>query len=544
MSVAEETIKPERVSKEKSSPVINKSLEFLSSVRFGVVVLCILVFFSILGMVIIQQNVQGFDAYYATRTPAEKMIFGGLGLFDIYYSWYYNVLLLLLSLNIVLASIDRFPGAWKYIRDPKRTATKNWLLNLKQNAVITIEGAGESQVAGEIKAAFESGGMKASVREEEVSSYATDENGKKDFSRIEKKSYFYVFGEKGRWNRVGAYIVHVFLLILFLGHFVAHQFGFDADVRLTPDTNPQVLTDFNLVQKSNTIQLIKYRLDQQERFNVELPFTITCMEIEQRLINSGGQIEINNTMDWRTRIKIDDPDYGETVADVSLNNPYSYRGYRFFQASAITVGSASSMTFELTPEKPGEPALTVVLKRNDTAVLPNGTKVEYENFLPDFVMRGNQVTTQSADYNNPVAVLRVTTPAKDNTPEETVKVFAFANKLPDNAPVAAPKAGYRWHMTDYAKSPLAHILSIKYDPFSAAFIAWYIGGFGLMGALGFVFFSSHRRVWAMIEKKSEGQYEVVFGGDANRNHLAFEDKFRSLVGRFIDRSNNETQDKG
>ncbi|MBK7709127.1 MAG: cytochrome c biogenesis protein ResB [Acidobacteria bacterium] len=327
------------------------------------------------------------------------------------------------------------------------------------------------------------------------------------------------------------------MLILFLGHFVAHQFGFDADVRLTPDTNPQVLSDFNLVQKSNTIQLIKFKLDKQERFNVELPFTITCLEIEQRLIDTGGQIEINNTMDWRTRIKIDDPGYGETIADVSLNNPYTYRGYRFFQASAITIGSASSMTFQLTPEDANEQPVTLTLKRNESAVLPNGTKVEYENFLPDFVMRGNQFTTQSAEYNNPVAVLRVTTPAKADKPEETIKVFAFANKLPDNAPVAAPKAGYRWHMSQCTKSPLAHVLSIKYDPFNAAFIAWYIGGFGLMGALMFVFFTSHRRIWAMVEKKSDGKFEVVFGGDANRNHLAFEDKFRLLVERFSSNSN-------
>jgi cytochrome c biogenesis protein ResB len=40
-----------------------------------------------------------------------------------------------------------------------------------------------------------------------------------------------VFGETGRLNRIGAYIVHVALLTLFLGHFVALQTGFDADVR-------------------------------------------------------------------------------------------------------------------------------------------------------------------------------------------------------------------------------------------------------------------------------------------------------------------------
>ncbi|MBK7709126.1 MAG: cytochrome c biogenesis protein ResB [Acidobacteria bacterium] len=197
MSSAEETIKPEGVSKEKSTSVVNSSLDFLSSVRFGVVVLCILVFLSILGMVIIQQNVQGFDAYYATRTPAEKMVMGALSLFDIYYSWYYNVLLLLLSLNIVLASIDRFPGAWSYIADAKKTATKKWLLNQKQNAVVNVNGSAEADVAHDIRKVFEKEGWKTTVTEDEVSSYATDETGKKDFSRIENRTSFMSSARKG-----------------------------------------------------------------------------------------------------------------------------------------------------------------------------------------------------------------------------------------------------------------------------------------------------------------------------------------------------------
>lgn len=523
MSAIEESIKTKEVSKSKGVPILNQVLDFLSSVRFGVVLLCILVFLSILGMLFIQQNVQGFEASYALRTPAEKLIYGYLGLFDIYHSWYYILLLLLLSLNIILASIDRFPGAWKYISEPKKTATRGWLLNLDQNAVERMRGENEQQLAQRIAAAFEENGFKPRVTEENVTSYATDEAGRKDFSRTESKKFIYVFGERGRINRLGAYIVHVFLLILFLGHFVALQTGFDADIRLTPDSNPAIQRDFAAAKTTDQIQLININLDKQERYSVQLPFTITCTEIEQKLIDPNGSIEINNTLDWRTQIRIDDPEYGTTVADVSLNKPYTYRGYRFFQASAITVGSASMMTLELTPAAGGAP-VTVKLKRNETATLPDGTQIAYGSFLPDFTLQGGQPTTKSGDYNNPVVVLDVTPPGG-----EAQRVYAFAAKMPENAPIAAPKAGYRWHLASYDKSPLAHVLSIKYDPFNAAFIAWYIGGFGLMGALVFVFFISHKRLWAMIEKTGEDEFEVVFAGDANRNHLAFGDKFKNIV---------------
>lgn len=490
MSAIEDSINVKEINKPKSQPIFNRFLDFLSSVRFGIVLLCILVVLSILGMVIIQQNVQGFDAFFASLTPAERLVFGALGLFDVYYSWYFSFILLLLSLNIVLASIDHFPGAWSFIAKPKLDASRKWLLGQKQNAVVELNGS-LNENTELIKKAFRENGLNVRVSE--------------------KKGNTFVFGESGKWNRMGAYIVHVFLLTLFLGHFVALRTGFDADVSFTPG------------QTNDKIQIIKFNLDKKEKYDAKLPFTITCTDIQQKLINPGGEIDTTNTLDWRTQIRIDDPAYGVTTADVSLNNPFSYRGYRFFQAQTIPVGSARTMKFELRPADGGEP-VSLDLERNGTATLPNGTKVEYESFQPDFILNGSNPDTKSAEYNNPAAVLKVTEPDK-----ETIRVYAFANKLPDNAPINSPKAGYRWRLTEFEKAPFAHILSIKYDPYNAAFIAWYIGGFGLMLALIFVFFISHRRVWALIEEKPDNRYEVVLGGNTNRNHLVFEDKFSKIV---------------
>ncbi len=522
MSAAEETIKVKEFTKPKTAPIVNRVLDFLSSVRFGVVLLCVLVAFSMLGMLIIQQNVQGFDAYYASLTPAEKLVYGSLGFFDVYYSWYFKFLLLVLSLNIVLASIDRFPSAWSYISKPKISATRDWILKQKQNSVLRLSARNENDVVENISRIFKQNGLTAQTEQTNKSSYAVDDEGKKDFSRIENKTYLFVFGQSGKYNRLGAYIVHVALLTLFLGHFVALQTGFDADVNMMPG------------QVSDQIQLIEFNLDQKEKFNVQLPFTITCTDIQQKLIDPTGEIGVSNTLDWRTQIVINDPEYGETVADVSLNNPFSYRGYRFFQAQTVPVGNARTMKLELTPEKGGE-VLTVDLMRNGAAELPDGTKIEYETFMPDFVMSGGKPDTRSANYNNPAAILDVTTAQGEKS-----KVYAFANKLPDNAPIGAPKAGYRWRLAEFEKAPLAHVLSIKYDPFQGALIAWYFGGFGLIGALIFVFFFSHKRVWALIERRGENNYEIVLGGNANRNQLGFEDKFNKIVGELGAKTNADS----
>ncbi len=476
----------------KAQPVFNRILDFLSSVRFGIALLILLVILSMLGMLIVQQNVNGFDAYFASLTPAEKYLFGTLGFFDIYHSWYFNFLLLVLSLNIVLASIDRFPSAWTFISRPKLNASRHWLLGQKQNALLSILGATEKEVIGKVSHIFKKNGLKTRV---------TERQGK-----------VHVFGERGALNRIGAYFVHVALLLLFLGHFVAFQTGFDADVRLMPG------------QTTNEIQLIEFRLDKTERFNVALPFTITCTDIQQKLIDPKGSIDIQNTIDWRTQIKIEDPQYGVTTADVQLNKPFSYRGYRFFQASAITIGSARSMTLELTPQNGGE-SFSVNLPRNGSAVLPDGTQINYEAFFADFALVGGNPETRSGEYNNPAVKLNIQTPAGETKP-----AYAFAAKLPDNAPVGAPVAGYKLRLKDYEKSPLAHVLSIKYDPFQGSFIAWYLGGASLILSLCFVFFVSHQRIWAIIDKKDIGSnYEVALGGNTNRNQFGFEDRFKKII---------------
>ncbi|MCS6875026.1 MAG: cytochrome c biogenesis protein ResB [Pyrinomonadaceae bacterium] len=481
------------ISLAKGKPLWERALDFLSSVRFGIFLLCLLVVLSFLGMVIMQKNVQGFDTYFASLTPAERWLFGTLGLFDVYHSWYYNFLLLILSLNIILASIDRFPKAWSYIVKPKLEATRAWLL--KQRYKEILKTVSNDSLAEAIKAIFEENGLKAKI--------------------TERGPRTYVFAEKGKWNRMGAYIVHLALLILFLGHFVSLQTGFDADVRLIPG------------QTTNQIQLIEFNLDLEkglsvERYNVDLPFTITCTDIEQKLIDPKGSIDINNTIDWRTQIRIDDPEYGTTIADIQLNKPFSYRGYRFFQASAITVGNARKMTLELTSQKDGS-VTEVLLERNGFTSLPDGTVIEYDSFYPDFVLSNGQPDTRSGEYNNPAVRLNVLTPEG-----ERKIAYAFFNRLPDGIPIGAPVAGYKFRLKDFEKVPLAHVLSIKYDPYHGAFIAWYFGGFGLLASLAFVFFFSHQRFWALIEKSKD---EIIIAADTNRNHVSFEEKFKKIASK-------------
>ena len=472
-------------------------LDFVSSVRFGVFQLCVLVFLAMVGMVIMQQNVEGFEAWYFTLMPASKVVGNWLGIFDIYHTWYFNLLLLSLSLNIVLASIDRFPSAWSYIVKPKTKATTKWLLARDQHDVLSYENESVDDVVARVEKELKSQRYKTILS---VEAGVTT-----------------VFGERGKINRLGAYIVHVALLTLFLGNFVFYTTSRDADVQMIPGA------------KTDQIQELHFAVDnaagfKKDRFNVKIPFTLECTDIQQRLIDEKGGIDVSNTLDWRTELKIDDPEYGVSVQEASLNKPLFYRGYRFFQAQTIPIGHARKITLDLTPEAGGD-VTKVEIARNGSTTLTDGTKVDFTDFQPDFVMgKDGQPDTRSGDYNMPAAILDVTPPGGQRT-----RVFAMPASVADNIPMGKAKLGYKWRLGEFEKAPMAHVLAIKYDPFDASIIAWYWGGFGLVGSLMFVFFFSHKRIWAQVMRKDDGTVKVVLAGDANRNQIPFGDKFKNLV---------------
>ncbi|MFN2480490.1 MAG: cytochrome c biogenesis protein ResB [Pyrinomonadaceae bacterium] len=474
-----------------SEPVVTRVLNLLSSVRFGVSLLMILVLFSMVGMLIMQKNVEGFDKYFADLSPATRLLFGSLGLFDIYHVWYFNLLILVLSLNIVLASIDRFPKAWTFVSKPKLDASAKWLAGQEQHAELELPADSRAAATERVVAACKAVGLKPRV---------TEKGGKT-----------FVFAERGAWNRLGAYAVHVALLTIFTGGFLTAQFDQSGQMPVRPgaSSNEMSSTDFKL--SDGSLRLSKA--------TIPLPFEVTCTDIQQKLIKQDGPITADNTIDWFTKIKIKDGGK-EHEAFVHLNNPYDYRGYRFFQASFINVGRARQVTLRLRREADGYET-DVTIPRDGSVNLSDGTHIEFVNFQPDFTMAGGQATTASGEYNNPAAILNV---AGADGAES--RAYAFTQEVPASAPVGRPVAGYKFKLVSFEKVPDAHVLAIQKDPGATVF---YVGSGMLMLTLVAVFFFAHQRVWAVVEVRGEERVAVALGGNANRNAVALEDRFKRLV---------------
>jgi len=467
--------------------IFAKFLRFVCSVRFGVGLLILLGLACFIGMVVMQQNLQGFDRYFAELTPSQRLVYGRLGLFDIYNAWYFNALLAVLSLNIILASIDRFPRTWKYASKPTVSVPLRWLREQKQTAEFTMQA--DPALAG--SAAAE----------------AIKEAGWRRTTTAEKNGVTFIFGQSGLWNRFGAYSVHVGLLTIFLGGFMTAQLGTGGSMPMAPG------------QSGNLIYETVVNLDQASQVTKQLPFEVACIDTQQRLIKKEGSLSAMNTIDWVTRFTITD-ETGTHEASVQMNTPFDYRGYRFFQSSFTPIGRARNITLSAVPVDGGE-AREMTIPRGGSQTLADGTTIAFTEFRGNFRMGNEDPNEDTSTYPNPAAVLQVS-----QTDGTRHAAYAFPATAGDIPVAKKPVAGYTFQLVDFEKVSDQHILAVQRDP--GALIV-YIGFLILVITLIAVFFFSHQRVWAAIEDIGDGKSRITFAGNTNRNGNAFEIKFARLT---------------
>lgn len=238
----------------KTTSFIDRFLNLLSSVQFGVVQLILLIVACMIGMLIQQIELETFPAYYAELTPAEKTVYGRLGFFDIYHVWYFNLLLLVLSLNIILASIDHFPAAWSFVTKKKLKASPMFAMAQKFKEKAELPGLDRKQLTEQAAAAARAMRFKIRVTEDDTRTT--------------------IFAERGVWNRLGAYIIHIGLLTIFFGGFMTSR-GFTGSMPVAPDEsgNRMFKQVFNIDKDTG-----QHSIGTQE---LQLPFTIEGVDIQQ-----------------------------------------------------------------------------------------------------------------------------------------------------------------------------------------------------------------------------------------------------------------------
>ena len=307
-------------------------LKFFASVQLTVFVLLILATTSIIGT-LIPQNKDPHEYLHAFG-EFKYRLFAVLDLYDMYHSWWFQLLLVVLALNILICSLERLPGLWRMIFAKSPNPRRNRFRQTAAKAEFTTPEPLEA--------------VSQKINRVVGRSFGTLRKEKND-PGVE------FYGEKWRWNRLGVYVVHFSVILLLTGGLLGSLAGFDGFVNIA---------------EGDTVDTIRLQGGDQM---AKLPFQVRCDDFDVSFYNTGEPKEFLSTLTLLT------PENEVILTrDIIVNDPLRYKGISFYQASYGKLDSApvageklARVEFTLNFQS-SDSGMGYVrkLKLNDTAELP------------------------------------------------------------------------------------------------------------------------------------------------------------------------------
>ena len=203
---------------DKNTGVLDWIWNFFASLKLAIVLLLLIAVTSIIGTVI-QQNVEPAKnitflagIFGDNAAPTIYNIFIKLDFMDMYHSWWFVTILVLFCINLTVCSLEKFPKTWKIVKAPIRPLAENVIKTLPIKKEITLNNSLDAVKDGLINA-FR--GSKYHVLE-----------------AAEEGSGVQLYSQKGAYTRLGFYVVHLSLLLIFLGAIIGLKYGFDGSLNI------------------------------------------------------------------------------------------------------------------------------------------------------------------------------------------------------------------------------------------------------------------------------------------------------------------------
>lgn len=449
--------------------LVRKAWQTAAAIKTGVVLLIMVVIFSAVGTVVLQRPVTEPDEMQRAYSPQALRLLDAVGLTDVFHAWWFVALMILVSISIVAASIERFPNAWRYYARPYKYPDDTFRRALHPQKEVDI--------------ADEETGLVASERALHAMGFKPE--------RVVREDHFAIFAERNRISEMAVYIVHASLLLIFAGGIIDGLYGWRGTLNL------------NEGETSNVVEL-------RDGATKALPFAIRCDATGQENYEDGSPKK------WWSKLAVVKDSQDVQKKEIVVNDPLVYGGIRFYQSSFGPNGKVEQLVLEATAAKSGEKK-PIAFALNESAALDAETTVRFAEFIPDYAFRDGQVYKRSNQLGSPAARLVVTTKAGKNfdiwLPE--------MDGIGDNA-----SSPYQFEATDLK---LGHFTGLQVSQEPGQWGVW--AGVVLMGiGLAFVFYVIHMRFWAVpVRDAKTGKYTLWIGGVANRHRDAFEQRFNDLV---------------
>jgi cytochrome c biogenesis protein len=445
----------------------NPVWSFFSSLRLTLVLLAVLAVLAVVGTLVPQQ--ESAQELAKRLSPGTIRILGTLQVFDLYHSVWFLLAMGLLTANLIICSINRFPASWRRFK-AEAPADEHLFRDLPPERTVYVKGTRDEVVTRAEQA------LRRRYR---------------DVRRTDASRGPVLQGQKGRITHLGVYAVHLGVLLIVAGGVAGSLFGFDAYVHIGEG------------ETATTADLMGGKGQHN------LGFGIRCdrflIETYENGMPKTYQSDLTFLKNGRPALQ----------GALLVNHPLTFEGIRFYQSS---YGQSADGKARLSYSRKGGDRKDEAVTLGESFILPNGEgTVQVLRVEENMMQMGPAVKLGVRSGRGAVQfwVFQEIERIREGNPGLFEQVPLFNPGL--FAPYVFSLRGIdaRYYT----------VLKAATDPGVPLVAA---GGLFLMAGLLLVFIVDHRRVWVLVEE-AKGKVRVAVTGRGLRTSAGLDRELSDLV---------------
>jgi cytochrome c biogenesis protein len=339
--------------------------DLFRSLKLTIALLILLALLSIIGT-LIAQNASRME-YIQRYGVGLYEVLNFFNLFDMYHSWWFSAILLLLVMNLITCSAHRLPGVFGQISRGPEELDDRMLKALPYVEKVKVPNPAnrEENIQSSLKKWF------------------------KNWGRIETEKTIHLYSEKGKYSRLGVPITHLSILIILTGGIIGSLYGFRGHVEIF---------------EGETVNQIFIRTRDAEKPK-PIDFSVRCDDFKITYYDLPGRNE-RHVKEYTSILSILEGGKEVLKQTVQVNHPLHYGGLAFYQS---TYGAIHDVTLWIQWKGKKEKSSFKVVE-GETVRIPNTDMVirllKYEHQVHNFGEGGQFVLFKPDQEPQPFWLLK------------------------------------------------------------------------------------------------------------------------------------------